>query len=594
MKKILLSLLFSILFLIAVQLSVLPAFSQKYASDPPFKVKIDFNRWHDVHELWDDMRRLEKAFPKFLKTISIGKSFDGLDILGMIINNPDTGPEMSKAAMYIDGNIHGNEIQAGEVSVYTIWYLMENYGKIDNITQIVDERVFYVFPCVNPDGRQYFFDHEGGGARTGHVPVDDDNDGLFDEDPSNDLNNNGVIEQIIKYVPGEGTHVKDLADPRILNAVPFGQRGDYIQLGSEGIDDDGDGRVNEDGPGSYDGNRNFGSDWQPQYIQGGSMDYPFQLPEARAVNDFIMAHPNIAGVRAYHNTGGMICRGPGSQAMGEYPAEDVRVYDELAKTGERMLPFYRYIIIWDGMYTIHGGFTDWTNDGLGIISFLNELWNRRQYFTSAELEEQQQDPNSPISGQQGSYFFDDHLEFGDQFIDWEEFNHPEYGQVEMGGRWKKTQGRLEPRFMNEEVCHRNAAFSIYQADEMPLMKMGEHKVEKISGNLYRVWVDLTNPKLAPTITGMAAKNNVVRPDLLILKGNVEVISASWINNKETFDYLKPITGFIDQHDLKRIMIRNGHPGRTTRTIQYLVKGSGSLTIEYESVKGGKISKSIQL
>ena len=382
MKKKLLSLLLSMFFLLVLQISVLPAFSQKYASDPPFKVKIDFNRWHDVHELWDDMKRLEEAFPTFLKTISIGKSHDGLEIMGTIINNPKTGPEMSKAAMYIDGNIHGNEIQAGEVSVYTIWYLMENYGKIDKITQIVDERVFYVFPCVNPDGRQYFMEKEGGSARTGHVPVDDDNDGLYDEDPSNDLNKNGVIEQIIKFVPGDGTHIKNLADSRILETVPFGQKGNYIQLGSEGVDDDGDGRVNEDGPGSYDGNRNSGSDWQPQYIQGGAMDYPFQLPESRAVNDFIMSHPNIAGVRAYHNSGGMICRGPGSQDMGEYPAEDVRVYDELAKTGERMLPFYRYIITWDGMYTIHGGFTDWTNDGLGIISFLNELWSRRQYFIS--------------------------------------------------------------------------------------------------------------------------------------------------------------------------------------------------------------------
>ena len=51
-------------------------YSQEYASDPQFKVKIDFNRWHDVNELWDDMRRLEKAFPKFLKMGSAGKSYE--------------------------------------------------------------------------------------------------------------------------------------------------------------------------------------------------------------------------------------------------------------------------------------------------------------------------------------------------------------------------------------------------------------------------------------------------------------------------------------------------------------------------------------
>ena len=104
-------------------LSVPLAFGQKkYASDPQFKVKIDFDRWHDVHELDDDMKRLEKAYPKFLKTIVIGKSHKGLPIMGTIINNPETGPEMSKAAMYIEANVHGNEIQGGEVCLYTIWY----------------------------------------------------------------------------------------------------------------------------------------------------------------------------------------------------------------------------------------------------------------------------------------------------------------------------------------------------------------------------------------------------------------------------------------------------------------------------------------
>ncbi len=49
------------------------------------------------------------------------------------------------------------------------------------------------------------------------------------------------------------------------------------------------------------------------------MDYPFQLPEARAVADFLKAHPNIAGVQSYHNNGGMILRGPGAESVGEYP-----------------------------------------------------------------------------------------------------------------------------------------------------------------------------------------------------------------------------------------------------------------------------------
>ncbi|MFO7732579.1 MAG: M14 family metallopeptidase [Candidatus Aminicenantes bacterium] len=588
--------LFSALLLGAAALVLLSSSSlgQK-ASDPPFKVRLDFNRWHDVPELYADMNRLQAAFPKFLKLESIGKSHNGLDIMLMTVNNPATGPETGKAAMYIEANIHGNEIQGGEVCLYTIWYLMENYGRIADVTRLVDERVFYIIPTVNPDGRQYFMEGPGGNARTGHVPVDDDNDGLFDEDPPEDINGNGVIEQIRMHVPGRGTHRISRLDPNILEPAPFGETGDYILLGMEGIDNDGDGLVNEDGPGSYDPNRNWASDWQPSYIQGGAMDYPFQLPESRAVNDFLMAHPNIAGVQSYHNSGGMILRGPGAEASGEYPMPDARFYDELGRNGERILPYYRYLVIWSGLYTVHGGFIDWTNDGLGIISFSNELWSGEQYFTSPALKDQQKDPSGPIAPAVSRYFFDRHLEFGDQFVEWTPFDHPQYGKVEMGGVWKKFQGRIPPRFMNEELCHRNMAFSLYQADEMPMIRMGGTSVEAVGGGVFRVFVDITNPKTAPTIMAKAAQNNVVRPDLLTVDGgSVEVIAAGFIDNKEVYKVKPSVAPLIDQKDLKRILVRNGHPGKTTRTIMYLVKGSGAMTVSYDSVKGGKASATVAL
>jgi hypothetical protein len=493
--------------------------------------------------------------------------------------------------MYIEANIHGNEIQGGEVCLYTIWYLMEHYGKIDAITRLVDERAFYIVPTINPDGRDYFMKGPGGNARSGHQPVDDDNDYQFDEDGPEDLNGNGVIEQIRKHVPGQGTHRKSAADPRILEPVPAGEVGDYVLLGQEGVDHDGDGRVAEDGLGSYDPNRNYPADWQPTYVQGGAMDYPFQLPEAQAANAFLLAHPNVAGLQTYHNSGGMILRSPGAEQTGEYPASDVRVYDEIGRNGERMLPYYRYLVIWSGLYTVHGGVTDWGNDTLGILSFSNELWNGGQYFTSPDLKEQQKDPNSPIAPRVANYFFNDYLEFGDQLTEWKPFKHPQFGDVEIGGSFRKTFGRVPPRFMNEELCHRNMAFTLYQADEMPKMSIGETKVERIGDGIFKVWVDLVNDKVTPTILAKAAQNNVVPPDLLTLDGKgVEVLSASWVPSK----WRPSVAPMIDQKDLKRIMIRNGHPGRTTRTVQYLVRGAGSVTVKYASVKGGTAQKTIVL
>src|SRR5690606_7411880 len=125
-----------------------PADAQRSGSDPHFKVRLDFNRWHDTDEIKADLQRLEKAWPKFLKYSSLGKSQGGRDMMLMTINNPDTGPELSKAAMYIEANVHGNEIQGAEVCLYTIWYLMEHYDRIPQIKKLVDERVFYIVPTV--------------------------------------------------------------------------------------------------------------------------------------------------------------------------------------------------------------------------------------------------------------------------------------------------------------------------------------------------------------------------------------------------------------------------------------------------------------
>ena len=51
---------------------------------------------------------------------------------------------------------------------------------------------------------------------------------------------------------------------------------------------------------------------------------------------------------------------------------------------------------------------------------------------------------------------------------------------------------------------------------------------------------------------------------------------------------------ITQQDLSRILVRNGQPGRTTRVIEYLVRGGRSVTLTYDSAKGGQPSIAIPL
>ncbi len=121
--------------------------------------------------------------------------------------------------------------------------------------------------------------------------------------------------------------------------------------------------------------------------------------------------------------------------------------------------------------------------------------------------------------------------------------------------------------MSMEVFHRNMAFTLYHADQLPLMSMGETKVESIGGGMSKVWVDITNERVIPTITVRARETKAVRPDILSADGNVEIVSAGWVANK----HRPGKTQLIDQKKLDRIIIRSGHPGKTTKTIEYLVR-----------------------
>ena len=75
-----------------------------------------------------------------------------------------------------------------------------------------------------------------------------------------------------------GRYRRNEKDQRIFERVPADEVGDLTRVGSEGIDNDGDGRINEDGAGGYDMNRNWPSGWQPSYIQYGAGEYALDRP----------------------------------------------------------------------------------------------------------------------------------------------------------------------------------------------------------------------------------------------------------------------------------------------------------------------------
>ena len=265
------------------------------------KVDATWNHYYDYQGITELTEKIADAHPDLVKRSSIGKSYEGREMWMLTITNYKKGDADKKPAMYIDGNIHSNEIQGTEVALYTAWYLTEAFGEIDFITELLNDKTFYIIPTISPDAREHFMKkpNNPNSPRAGMVPIDNDGDGEVDEDGYDDLDGDGNITFMIRKNP-RGDYRIDPEYPDRLVRVGPDEFGEYELLGYEGLDNDGDGRINEDGVAfSYDPNRDWGWNWQPDYIQRGAYKYPFSLPEMRNIKDFAMKHPNIAAAQTY-------------------------------------------------------------------------------------------------------------------------------------------------------------------------------------------------------------------------------------------------------------------------------------------------------
>ncbi len=558
-----------------------PALAQ---ADVPNKVDLSFNKYYTHGELNDAMRDIARAYPDLVELVTIGESLEGREMIVAIVNPKRGTPHDQKPAMWIDGNVHGNEIQASEIVLYTLWYLTKHYGATEELTRIMDEKAFYLLPSVNPDGRDRWFaePQNSSSSRSNVRPVDSDNDGLFDEDGPDDLDGDGSITQM--WIEEEnGGYVRSRTDPRVFERVQPGEKSNWRRIGSEGIDNDGDGLINEDPVGGDDMNRNWPSDWQPNHVQYGAGPYPFSAPETRAVGDFILAHPNIAGGQSYHNSGGMLLRGPGASYLNDlYPREDQRMYDEIGKTGEQMLPYYRYMIIYKDLYTVHGGFVNWLAEGLGISAFTNELWASGKMF--------QGDGGRP--GDDENWLWRDKLMFGQTFTDYTEYDHPTWGKVLIGGP-NKWSSRNTPTFMLEEECHRNFAFTTYHADQMPVVEFGRTKVESLGNNLWAVTVELRNERIIPTRLAIARQKDIGQPDLLEVTnvgGRSQVVAAGRMSDwlSRTMDEIRFEPG--------RVLLEGGVPGRDAAVVRFIVSGreGDRLNLSYQAEKAEDRETTVEL
>ena len=256
---------------------------------------LDFKHYHTYKEMIGWFKKWAQDYPDLVDLYIAAKSFGGKPIYQLTVTNKKTGKATDKPAMFIDGNRHSGEVTAAESAFWMLHHMLSQYGTDPEITRLLDNFSFYFRPKNNPDGSLLYL-MTAQTLRSTIRPYDNDGDGLLDEDPAEDLDGDGKIRQMrIKVPKGEGSYIIDERDPkgRLMKRVSSGE-GEYNVL-AEGIDNDGDGRINEDGIGGLDLHRNYPENWRPMaektgrgFTQRGAGAYPLSEVETRSLVIFLL------------------------------------------------------------------------------------------------------------------------------------------------------------------------------------------------------------------------------------------------------------------------------------------------------------------
>jgi hypothetical protein len=504
--------------------------------------KYDFYHYYEYPELQSYLKDMHEAYPQLTKLKSMCKSLMGRDVWMLIINNPETGPPEEKPGYFIN-QIHSSEVIASMSSVYTIWYLLENYGKDKTVTELVDNLVWYIVPRLDVDGAEAYL--TGKPAGKDPRPVDNDGDLLFDEDPPEDVDGDGFIVQMRKKDP-EGTMKISEKDPRVMiRKGPDEVGGTYYRTYTEGFDNDSDGRINEDSFRTrFLSNRNYPGNWRPPAIQGGGGNYPLEETITRAEVDFVFNHPNIAIYLQHHCCGRVILRPPTTRSDADFPNKrDLEIYRIICARSIEHSGWNLATSVYDwnfppglgnkkstqiyrdkegkirnaprGMYPeerraeansdfclceddeqFDRGYYAWGSsletmyDLFGIFSMSDEHWNAPDYDRDGSVTEEER------------FKWNDEEMGGKMYIPWHPFDHPTLGKVEIGG-WRRHKTSPPEGELIQKECEMGNRFTLYLAGLAPRVTVGEAKITDKKDGIYQLDLVVENKGFLPTASEQA-------------------------------------------------------------------------------------------
>ncbi len=497
--------------------------------------EIRFDRAPRFDELSDQLRRFAADYPDLVELDVLGRSHEGRELWIATATNRASGSHHDKPAVWLDGNVHASETTATVALLHLLHHLCTNYGADERVTRALDSRTFYIVPRVNPDGAELALAEVPSIVRsnTRAWPYDEQLDGLV----PGDIDHDGRQLQMRIEDPN-GTWKPYAPDPRLLVAREPDEYGPgpYFRLLSEGRVLNYDGVSIRAAPplAGIDSNRNFPYEWKryPGHAPWGAGDFPTSEPEIRAVVQGVVDRKNIGAYFAYHTFSGVHLRPYGDRADDDLPTDDLWTYQELGRRATEITG-YPAISTWhDFRYhpkgVITGTSIDWAYQQLGVLAWVTEFWNVLAAAGLTDADPLEWYRIHPLDEElQLLAWVDDNVPDG--FVDWYPYDHPELGQVELGGWHVARVFRNPPSHLLEAEVAPHSELAVFQALCSPLLRLRDTIVEPAGDRCSRVRVVVENCGWLPTnISEQAVRQGAVHPVIarLTLQEGAELVSGT--------------------------------------------------------------------
>ncbi|MFC2090499.1 M14 family zinc carboxypeptidase [Bacteroidota bacterium] len=595
-----------------------------------YKTPADVNKW---------ISSFAGSHSKSVKVHKLAVSPGGTDVNLLEIGTEINSKTKTKPAVLLVANMNGMRPLTTEGAVFVCEQLLADEA-------LVAERTWYVLPLGNPDAATRFFAPVKMKNSANAIAANNDLDENTDEDDFNDLNKDGYITVMRQKHP-EGKLIVVSDEPRLMRQADpkEGETGVY-RIITEGLDDDEDGKYNEDGAGGTNVNLNFPHLFDHFDVSTGL--YPGSTPESRGILEFVYLHPEIAMAVAFGETN-FCYSAPKGGRTGDVDLSKIKIpqrfasmfgadpdktytMDEVIEMVKPLVPpgmevnesliagflglgavinplredlaFYNKFIEeykeylkekgveserFDPEKAKDGSFELWAYYHLGlpvfsmdlfsvpkpeekkeegsgitlesiekmskeefialgeekISAFLKEsgvpeqmsaariigMMNEGQVDTKQmvsmmkQMPKQEKDEKGADKEELAKLQFSDEVLGGKGFVNWEPFNHPQLGEVEIGG-FVPFMETAPPYEMADSLLTLQIPWILQLADKLPDLNIKETKVTSNGGDIYKLEVWIENTSYLPFPIAMGQRNSQPAPAILLLEGeNFEMLEG---------------------------------------------------------------------